>query len=198
MRIRRPTDVRRREIIEAARVVITDHGMQALTIGSLARAVGVSEGAIYRHFRGKKRIIAGLIEDIDSRLNQRINLMDGDPDAGLKRLEQVLKDNAAPSTVTGVSFMVIAEVLMNGDAELRRLMQTAIDRHLAMIESQLSAGVQKGEVRADVDLKAASLQFYGLIQAVNTLNHFGDEDLPIGDSSSLWHVFNHGVSTERA
>jgi AcrR family transcriptional regulator len=198
MRIRRPTDVRRREIIEAARVVITDHGMQALTIGSLARAVGVSEGAIYRHFRGKKRIIAGLIEDIDSRLNQRINLMDGDPDAGLKRLEQVLKDNAAPSKVTGVSFMVIAEVLMNGDDELRRLMQTAIDRHLAMIEAQLSAGVQKGEVSTDIDLKAASLQFYGLIQAVNTLNHFGDEDLPVGDSSSLWHVFNHGVSTERA
>ena len=198
MRIRRPTDVRRREIIEAARVVITDHGMQALTIGSLARAVGVSEGAIYRHFRGKKRIIAGLIEDIDSRLNQRINLMDGDPDAGLKQLEQVLKDNAAPSKVTGVSFMVIAEVLMNGDDELRRLMQTAIDRHLAMIEAQLSAGVQKGEVSTDIDLKAASLQFYGLIQAVNTLNHFGDEDLPVGDSSSLWHVFNHGVSTERA
>ena len=198
MRVRRPTNVRRREIIEAARVVITDHGMQALTIGNLARAVGVSEGAIYRHFRGKKQILAGLIEDIDHRLTRRIDLIDGDLNAGLKRLEQVLNDNAAPSTVTGVSFMVIAEVLMNGDDELRRLMQTAIDRHLTMIEAQLSAGVQKGEVRTDIDMKAASLQFYGLIQAVNTLNHFGDEDLPIGDSSSLWHIFNHGVATERA
>ena len=198
MRVRRPTDVRRREFIEAARVVITDHGMQALTIGSLARAVGVSEGAIYRHFKGKKQIIAGLIEDIDLRLNRRIDLIDGDPEAGLKRLEQVLKDNVAPSTVTGVSFMVIAEVLMNGDHELRRLMQTAIDRHLSMIEAQLSAGVQKEEVRSDIDLKAASLQFYGLIQAVNTLNHFGDEDFPIGDSASLWSIFKNGVSTVRA
>ena len=198
MRVRRPTDVRRREFIEAARVVITDHGMQALTIGSLARAVGVSEGAIYRHFKGKKQIIAGLIEDIDLRLNRRIDLIDGDPEAGLKRLEQVLKDNVAPSTVTGVSFMVIAEVLMNGDHELRKLMQTAIDRHLSMIEAQLSAGVQKEEVRSDIDLKAASLQFYGLIQAVNTLNHFGDEDFPIGDSASLWSIFKNGVSTSRA
>ena len=195
MRVRRPSSIRRREIIEAARVVITDHGMQALTIGSLARTVGVSEGAIYRHFKGKKQIIAGLIEDIDLRLNRRIDLIDGDPEAGLKRLEQVLKDNVAPSTVTGVSFMVIAEVLMNGDDELRRLMQTAIDRHLAMIEAQLSVGVQKEEVRKDIDLKAASLQFYGLIQAVNTLNHFGDEELPVGDSASLWRIFNHGVST---
>ena len=191
---KRPTSVRRREIIEAARVVITDHGMQALTIGSLARAVGVSEGAIYRHFRSKKQILAGLIEDIDRRLTRRIDLIDGDPDAGLKRLEQVLKDNAAPSTVTGVSFMVIAEVLMNGDEDLRILMQAVIDRHLEMIEAQLSVGVQKREVRTDIDLKAASLQFYGLIQAVNTLNHFGDEDTPIGDSTSLWHIFNHGVS----
>ena len=31
--------------------------MQALTIGSLARTVGVSEGAIYRHFKGKKQIL---------------------------------------------------------------------------------------------------------------------------------------------
>ncbi len=198
MRVRRPSSVRRREIIEAARVVITDHGMQALTIGSLARTVGVSEGAIYRHFRGKKQILAGLIEDIDGRLNRRIDLIDGDPDAGLKRLEEVLKDNVAPSTVTGVSFMVIAEVLMNGDDELRRLMQTAIDRHLSMIEAQLSTGVQKEEVREDIDLKAASLQFYGLIQAVNTLNHFGDVDFPIGDSANLWSIFRNGVSTERA
>ena len=198
MRVRRPTDVRRREFIEAARVVITDHGMQALTIGSLARAVGVSEGAIYRHFKGKKQIIAGLIEDIDLRLNRRIDLIDGDPEAGLRRLEQVLKDNVAPSTMTGVSFMVIAEVLMNGDHELRRLMQTAIDRHLSMIEAQLSVGVQKEEVRKDIDLKAASVQFYGLIQAVNTLNHFGDEDFPVGESSSLWSIFRNGVSTEQA
>ena len=198
MRVRRPSYVRRREIIEAARVVITDHGMQALTIGSLARTVGVSEGAIYRHFRGKKQILAGLIEDIDGRLNRRIDLIDGDPDAGLKQLEQVLKDNVAPSTVTGVSFMVIAEVLMNGDDELRRLMQTAVDRHLSMIEAQLSVGVQKEEVRKDIDLKAASLQFYGLIQAVNTLNHFGDVDFPVGESSSLWSIFRNGVSTEQA
>ena len=149
-RVRRPTVARRREIIDAARLVITERGMQALTIGNLARAVGVSEGAIYRHFRGKKQILAGLIEDIDHRLSLQIDLIDGDPDAGLMRLEQVLKHNVAPSTQTGVSFLVIAEVLMNGDDELRQLMQAAIDKHLAMIEAQLSVGAQKGEVRPDV------------------------------------------------
>ena len=194
VRVRRPTSVRRREIIDAARLAVTEHGMQGLTIGSLARAVGVSEGAIYRHFKGKKQILAGLIEDIDLRLTRRIDLIDGDPDSGLKRLEHVLRDNVAPSTLTGVSFMVIAEVLMNGDRELRQLMQASIDKHLAMIEAQLTVGVQKGEVSPEVDLKAASLQFYGLIQAVNTLNHFGSEDYPVGDSRKLWKIFNGGVS----
>ncbi len=194
IRSRRPTSVRRREIIDAARLVITEHGMQSLTIGNLARAVGVSEGAIYRHFRGKKQILAGLIEDIDLRLIRRIDLIDGDPDSGLRRLEQVLRDNVAPSTLTGVSFLVIAEVLMNGDDELRQLMQASIDKHLAMIEAQLTVGLQKSEVRPEVDLKAAALQFYGLIQAVNTLNHFGSEDYPVGDSRKLWQIFNDGVA----
>ena len=194
VRPRRPTSVRRREIIEAARAVITEHGMQSLTIGNLARTVGVSEGAIYRHFSSKKRILAGLIEDIDLRLIERIDFIDGDPDSGLTRLEQVLHHNVAPSTLTGVSFFVIAEVLMNGDDELRALMQASIDKYLTMIEAQLTVGVQKGEVSGDVDLKAAALQFYGLIQAVNTLNHFGSEDLPVGDSRKLWHIFNCGVA----
>ena len=194
VRPRRPTSVRRREIIEAARAVITEHGMQSLTIGNLARTVGVSEGAIYRHFSGKKRILAGLIEDIDLRLIERIDFIDGDPDSGLKRLEQVLHHNVAPSTLTGVSFFVIAEVLMNGDDELRALMQASIDKYLTMIEAQLTVGVQKGEVSSEVDLKAAALQFYGLIQAVNTLNHFGSEDLPVGDSRKLWQIFNSGVA----
>ena len=194
VRPRRPTSVRSREIIEAARAVITEHGMQSLTIGNLARTVGVSEGAIYRHFSSKKRILAGLIEDIDLRLIERIDFIDGDPDSGLRRLEQVLRHNVAPSTLTGVSFFVIAEVLMNGDDELRALMQASIDKYLTMIEAQLTVGVQKGEVSADVDLKAAALQFYGLIQAVNTLNHFGSEDLPVGDSRKLWQIFNSGVA----
>ncbi len=194
IRVRRATSVRRREIIEAARLVITERGMQSLTIGNLARAVGVSQGAIYRHFRGKKQILASLIEDIDRRLTRRMDLMDGDPDSGLKRLEQALNVNVAPSTLTGVSFLVIAEVLMNGDDELRQLMQASIDKHLAMIEAQLAVGVQKGEVSPEVDLKAAALQFYGLIQAVNTLNHFGSEELPVGDSRELWQIFNNGVS----
>ena len=193
-RVRRPTSVRRLEIIEAARLLITERGIQSLTIGNLARAVGVSEGAIYRHFSGKKRIIAGVIEDIDYKLARRMDLIDGDPDAGLARLEQALRTHAAPSTTTGVSFLVISEVLMNGDEELRKLMQAAINRHLETIEAHLKIGALKGEVRADVDVKAAAVHFYGLIQAVNTLNHFGDEKVPSGDSRALWQVFTRGVS----
>ena len=179
-RVRRPTSVRRREIIEAARVVITERGMRALTIGAIARAVGVSDGAIYRHFRGKKQILAGLIEDIDDRLARRIDLIDGDPESGLTRLESVLRDNVAPSTTIGVSFMVIAEVLMNGDHELRKLMQSG--HRQASVDDRSS--VEHREFRSEEVkrvtsiVKAASLQFYGLIQAVNTLNHFvTDEDL---------------------
>ncbi len=193
-RTRLPSVLRRREIIEAARLLITERGMQAVTIGNLAHAAGVSQGAIYRHFRSKKQILAGLIGDIDDKLARRIDLIEGDPESGLMRLEQTLKQNAAPSTITGVSFLVIAEVLMNGDEELRRSMQAAIDKYLDMIESQLTIGVLKGEVSPNVNLKAASLQFYGLIQAVNTLNHFGDEDYPVGNVQNLWQVFTKGVS----
>ena len=61
---RQSTRIRRRQIIDAARDLITSTGMESLTIDAIAEAVGMTEGAIYRHFVSKSAILSLLIDDI--------------------------------------------------------------------------------------------------------------------------------------
>ena len=62
------TLVRKHQIIEIARDLITTKGMEGITIEAIADAVSISEGAIYRHFTGKIQKLPRLIDDIETDL----------------------------------------------------------------------------------------------------------------------------------
>jgi AcrR family transcriptional regulator len=63
---------RQTEIIEAAGKILTSSGVSGLTIKNLAKEMGFSESAIYRHFKSKEEIIVAMLnylaDDIDKRL----------------------------------------------------------------------------------------------------------------------------------
>ena len=57
----RKTD--RAEILEAARALVLAHGASALTMRRLGEALGVSAPAVYRHYRDKEELLAGLVDE---------------------------------------------------------------------------------------------------------------------------------------
>ena len=61
--VRQTSSIRRQQIIEAARGLITNRGMDAVTMDAIAEAVGLSEGAIYRHFSSKHQILLQAFAD---------------------------------------------------------------------------------------------------------------------------------------
>ena len=53
---------RQKEIVDHSIALIARRGIQELTIRNLARAVGISEPAIYRHFPSKTDILLGVLD----------------------------------------------------------------------------------------------------------------------------------------
>ena len=51
---------RQKEILSVSLSIISKRGIQGLTIKNLSREIGVTEGAIYRHFDSKMDIISGI------------------------------------------------------------------------------------------------------------------------------------------
>jgi AcrR family transcriptional regulator len=54
---------RQQEVIEAARDLLTQHGVEALTLGRVANTLGIKPPSLYKHFGSKREIEAVLIAE---------------------------------------------------------------------------------------------------------------------------------------
>ena len=52
---RKSTMVRKKQIMDAARKLIMRSGSEHVTIKNMAKEVGISDSAIYRHFKSKRK-----------------------------------------------------------------------------------------------------------------------------------------------
>ena len=62
---------RQLEIIQAAGKILTASGVHGLTIKNLAKEMGFSESAIYRHFTSKEEIIVAMLEYLADSMDRR-------------------------------------------------------------------------------------------------------------------------------
>lgn len=66
-------DMRTRDLIlEEALRLFSEKGIKETTMRDIARGVGITEGAIYRHFRSKEEIVRELFETYSGELYSRI------------------------------------------------------------------------------------------------------------------------------
>ena len=57
-----PRAQRRAQILDATEALMVELGVQAVTMARIADAVGLTPGALYRHFRSRGEIVAAIVE----------------------------------------------------------------------------------------------------------------------------------------
>ncbi|MBZ0266991.1 TetR/AcrR family transcriptional regulator [bacterium] len=77
------SDVRRRQIADAALAVIAEQGLGRFTTRAIGSLVGLSDGAIFRHFRNKEEIVLAAIAALEETMSSHWN-DDPDPVARLR------------------------------------------------------------------------------------------------------------------
>jgi AcrR family transcriptional regulator len=168
--VRSSTEERQRQIIDAARKIIATRGMEDLRIRDLAKEVGISEAAIYRHFLSKKDILLWLIDDIERTLLDTVDRAASEKSEPLESLENVLKAHLSYAEQRrGVSLIVISETLRLADKSLRERMFEVVNRYLSRIEELLARGVKRGQISQEIDLSTAALTFFAIIHTTVTL-----------------------------
>ncbi len=71
---------RQKEIIAASGKLLTQSGINGLTIKNLAAEMGFTEGAVYRHFKSKEEIILLMLEYLAENMDERLSAMPKEPD----------------------------------------------------------------------------------------------------------------------
>ncbi len=81
---RKPTEVRRRQIVEAAMRIIATEGARQFTAKRIASEIGVTSGAIFRHFETMDAIVEEIVNHMEKILFEGFSPRGSDP---LRQLE---------------------------------------------------------------------------------------------------------------
>ncbi|HEB60180.1 MAG TPA: nucleoid occlusion factor SlmA [Gammaproteobacteria bacterium] len=138
---------RRQQILEALARQLEERPGERITTAALAREVGVSEAALYRHFPSKARMFEGLIEFIEETLFGLINRILSDHGTAVDRCDNILKLILGfAERNPGLSRILVGDALVGETERLR----TRIGKFYERIETQLKQVLREGEMNRDI------------------------------------------------
>lgn len=138
---------RRQQILEVLASELENSPGERITTAGLARAVGVSEAALYRHFPSKARMFEGLIEFIEDSIFGLINRILEDQKSAIRRSEHIMTlvlGFAAKNA--GITRLLAGDVLVGETERLRGRIDQFYDR----LETQLKQVLREGEMNGEL------------------------------------------------
>lgn len=135
---------RRQQILEALAQMLEASPGNRVTTAGLAKQVGVSEAALYRHFPSKSKMFEGLIEFIEETLFTRIKIILNEEPGAARRCEKML---SLLLTFTernpGITRLLTGDALAGETERLHHRVAQLFDR----FETQLKQVLREAEVR---------------------------------------------------
>jgi len=154
---------RKQQILEALAIELEKSPGERITTAALARAVGVSEAALYRHFASKAKMFEGLIafaeESIFSRINQ---IIEAEPDTRLRcgRILYLLLAFAEHNP--GITRVLLGDALVG---ETERL-HIRVEQFFARVETQFRQVLRESRLRDDTGISSSPEVGAGLMLAL--------------------------------
>jgi TetR/AcrR family transcriptional regulator len=138
---------RKEQILQCLADMLESSPGARITTASLAKQVGVSEAALYRHFPSKAKMFEGLIEFIEETIFTRINRILSEQNGASERCEQILFLLLSFSEKNpGISRILIGDALAGETERLRSRVAQLYSR----IESQLKQIIREAEIRENM------------------------------------------------
>jgi AcrR family transcriptional regulator len=192
---RRNTEERRKQIINAARELIVKYGSEYVT----ARAVDISEAAIYRHFKSKADIFHLLADNIEENLVGDIERGLSSSDSSLDTVDRVIMEHiSAIEQRHGISHQVIADIISMGDKKLNARFFTIVSKYINNLAELISRGMKSQELRQDIDPQVAAMQLYGMIQGLVNVWALSDFSFNLVERyKPLWRMFRDSISIKQ-
>jgi len=133
---------RREEILQVLARMLQEQAGEHVTTAELARAVGVSEAALYRHFPSKAKMFESLIEFIEESVFTRITRILAEESQYEARLQQVLTLILGFADKNPGMARLLQGGVLTGETERLR---ARITQFYERIETQLRQILREGE-----------------------------------------------------
>ena len=154
--LRRKTP-RRAELVRAAARLFFERGYHGTSMQHLGDALGLQRGSLYAHIGGKEDLLFDVVDEGAERFLERGGQAEVLEAPAAERLRSFLRGHVT----TAIEHLDAATVFLNEwrylSPDLKALVKAKRDRYEAMLESIIRSGIERGEFRADADVRFAVL-----------------------------------------
>lgn len=140
------SEATRDALVEAARGLFAERGYAAVGTEEIVRAAGVTRGALYHHFGGKRDLFEAVYERIEAELAQRI--ASGALNAGAAAPLEAMRAGAEMFLQAATEPEAQRIALLDGPSVLGwdRWREIAAEHGLGLIEATLQAAIEAGAI----------------------------------------------------
>jgi AcrR family transcriptional regulator len=189
------TEARQEQIIQAALDLIAVYGLRRLSMGAVARRVGLVPSALYRHFKNKEEMLGAVLGLVRKKVLENINRVSAGTPSALDRLERLLMLNAQMiREIQAIPRIVFSEGVYGEHPERKHKAYEMIKGVLATLEQIIREGQQEGQIRSDLDARTLAVSFWGLMPPVVILWHISDGRFDVTKhAEKSWQLFREAI-----
>jgi TetR/AcrR family acrAB operon transcriptional repressor len=177
----------RAELTRIAVECFAHHGFKGTSVDRIARAAGVTKGALYHHFRDKEALLGAAVAD-------RIAAFEGlvqaacrglEPDAALIRIADLYIEQARSKEGARFVITLIVENL-DEEGEVTAQLREMMHRFRGFLRSIVRNGQNSGLFRADADAGAVAASYTSTILGAE-IQYYQDPDrFRFDEAISTW------------
>lgn len=179
---------RKEQILQALAHMLEATPGGRITTAGLAKEVGVSEAALYRHFPSKAKMFEGLIGFIEDSIFSRVNRITQETPDALSQVRQILHLLLAFTEGNpGITRLLTGDALTGENDRLRQ----RIEQFYSRVESQLKQVLRDAEFKQNLRTQASPAITANLLLAategrISQFVRSGFKDAPTRDWNEQW------------
>lgn len=142
---------RQMEIIEAALNLISNEGIQSLTIKNLSKQIGITEPAIYRHFENKIQILITILNLFKEKSQSLFESEFYKTDTAINKIDHLMSSHlqafiAKPSLIN----VIFSEEVFKNEKVLLDKINEVITHNYGILTEIIIDGQEKKLIREDI------------------------------------------------
>ncbi len=167
------TDLRQAGLVEAALQLAAQRNPADITTGDLARAVGISQGAVFRHFPSKEAVWLAVLDwttvQLMQRLRAAVQVRQVSPQGfhPLAALQDVFIAHVDfVIAYPGVPRVIFQELQHADETPLKAAVRALMQQYRALVMELLLSAQSQQLLAPATDLPSAALLFLGSVQGL--------------------------------
>ena len=161
------SETRQTQIIETVLALAAQHSPGQITTQEIANVIGVTQGALFRHFPNKESIWLAAIEWVENELLNTLEAAAKQAASPLDGLRQVFFSHigfviARP----GVPRLIFNELQQPSDSAIKAAVRQLLQRYRQLVSGLIVAAAEDKEIGRNIDVSAAATLFVGSIQGL--------------------------------